>query len=264
MLAAVPDPPEDTERAERDPRLMPVRFSNLKRMGESPAHYLAGLREPHRSSDAQRFGSLVHAVLLGGDVLVWEADRRGKAWTAFRDAHPDELIVTASERDRAHRCADAVHARPDADELMVGNHELPVDWRIGDRACSSRIDVLGWTHVAELKTAHTTRPEKFKRDCLGYAYHAQLAWYRMAAAHRGRKVERAGIVGVETKPPYAVTVLHLTARALDAGERMVRLWYEQLLQCEASGQWPGYCQSPLDLDVDGDSEITIDGEALSF
>jgi hypothetical protein len=71
----------------------------------------------------------------------------------------------------------------------------------------------------------------------------------------------AYVVAVESTPPFPVTVMRLTDRALDQGERLCTSWMETLLNCEASNFWPPYAQSIVPLDVPDDPEIEFsDGE----
>ena len=60
--------------------------------------------------------------------------------------------------------------------------------------------------------------------------HAQLSFYRDALEHRGP----CYLIAVETVAPYAVTVMHLTERALLEGDKLNRMWLERLAQCEAA------------------------------
>ena len=245
----------------------PVHFSNLKHMSASPAHYLTRLCEPSDSTPAMQFGTLVHSILLEPDapISIWDGDRRSKAWTAFKEEKAGTLITTVDDYTRAEACADSVRTRPYAMDVLVGQYEASLQWSWLGRACSSRLDCLGASFVTDLKTASTVQPDRFRAACTGrFNYHAQLGFYVMAAEHAGRRIEAAYIVGVETSAPYDVTVLKLTARALDQGQRLCRVWMERLLSCEASGTFPGYTQSVLDLDVPdaNDLELIIDGEIV--
>lgn len=123
------------------------------------------------------------------------------------------------------------------------------------------IDIVGdgdW--IADLKTSSSTEPALFMKQCLRLGYHAQLAAYLDAAAQNGHSRQRAFIIGVETSPPYAVTVLHVTPRTLEQGRKLNRLWMERLLACEQANEWPSYAQDVLDLDVGDDFHLIVDGD----
>lgn len=234
----------------------PVHFTSLRSMGQSPAHYLARLREPTDPTASMRFGSLVHAMAFDQPFVVYDGTRRGKEWDAFAGRHAGTLIANKTEADRATRCCAELLASPIAAPLLRGSFEHLIEWQWMGRACSSRLDVLGEQHIVELKTASSTQPDRFRAACLGrLAYHAQLAFYRMAA---GLPSATAYIIGVETSSPFAVTVLRLTPRALLEGEKLCRIWFEQLLGCERSNEWPAYSQSILDLDISEDNELVFD------
>lgn len=239
----------------------PVHFSELKSMAMSPAHYRLAVERPRPPTAAMQLGSAVHALVLGGDVYESATDRRGAAYKTMRaELGPDAIIITPPEAVEAHAIADSVLADPVARPWLDGEHELDLSWKIGPRACGGRLDVLGATFVADLKSTRCSKPDWFAREAIRRHYHAQLAWYSLGARCAGRDVRDAVLVAVESSPPYAVTVHRLTERALALGERAARGWFERLLVCEASGAWQAYAQSVLDLDVPEDLEITFGGE----
>lgn len=246
-----------------DPRRIPVRFSRLKRMASSPAHYLASLAdvrfEPGDGDEfvidddsdtaSKRLGRLAHTLVLGGKLLVYPKERRGNAWKEFKAEHAGEDIVTAKEYARAVRMAAALASHSDAMALLEGERELEISWTRLGRECLSHLDVLGDRFVTDLKTSTITAPGWFCRQAVRMHYHAQLAWYVEAARFLGRPCSTAYIVAVETAPPYVVTPFELTRRALEAGEKQCHLWLERLLACEEAAAWPGYVQSVVELDV---------------
>lgn len=233
-----------------------LHFSDLKKFGLSPAHYLASVRAPDESTLAMRIGTIVHRTVLGGPLLVYPGERRGKAWETFRDSHDDE-IVTQAEVDRALPIAEAVLANPVAAPYLKGRHEVPLKWEMLGIPCSTRgVDVIGdGGFIVDLKTSKTTEPGRFGRLSLWAHYHAQLAFYLEACAANGIVAREAFIVGVESTPPYAVTVMRVTPRALEQGRACIRLWLEQLASCRAAGAWPAYVQSVVDLDVDNEVQL---------
>jgi hypothetical protein len=231
-----------------DPRAFPVRFHRLRKMGMSPAHYLAALRAQDKSTEAQKRGSLVHALALGQPTVTWPGKvRRGKQWDAFQAEHAGKLIASVREHNEASPIIAALRSNPHATELLSGTPEVETDWNIQGRRCEGRIDVIAQGRIAELKTTRCAHPDAFMRQARYLNYHAQLAWYA-----DGVGVNVAHIVAVESVEPYAVSVFRLSDRTLDEGRRIYRAWFEKLMVCEATNEWPGYVQSVVDFDVMGD------------
>jgi hypothetical protein len=247
-----------------DPRAQPVRFSTLKRIAQSPAHYRAAL-EPDESSDslALRLGSGVHALLLGGaEVALWTGPvRRGKAWDEFESAHADRIILNQREHDEARGIADAVLACDDARRLLLDGTRLEerITAELDGRAIVGRPDAYGPCHVVDLKTSRNAAPSKFLRDAQWRGYHAQLAWYGDLLTLAGKaRVTDHYLVAVETHRPYVVVAYQATPQAIDLGRRQYRLWWEQLRACEQADAWPGYASSIVEWDVAEDVEILFD------
>lgn len=244
--------------------LDPVRFSRLKLIARSPLHYAAATVE---QTMAMEVGSSVHSLVLGGDPIVaWRkvsengnpCPRRGKDFEAFKaDQAPKTIILTPDEYDAAKAIADAVKANRLAMRALDGDHEVEARWRFGTRDCGGRIDAITADGVTELKVSQTAEPAKFIWHALKMGWLAQDTWYLDGLAAGGRLLEHARIVAVEPKRPFAVTVFKLTPNAIDQARRTYRLWFERLLSCEASDQWPPYAQNEVDLDVP-DNDLALD------
>jgi hypothetical protein len=253
-----------------DPRSVPVRFSNLKRMAQSPAHYRAACQYPDGDTLSRRLGRGVHAMLFGQPLVLWTGKvRNGKAWDAFEGLHSDKEILNAKEHAQASSITRAIRSNADAARLLFDGTTLErrIHWQLQGRDCAGTPDAVGPLGLVDLKTARTTEPDKFVRAASWMAYHAQLAWYRDGCELAGLpRPDPCFIVAVESVEPYAVTVLRLTERALDQGRRLSRLWFERLLVCEASNEWPSYSQSIVDFDLPDDeaSGLIIDGEDFTF
>ena len=246
--------------------MTPVHFTQLRAIAKSPAHYRALLTTPRPDSPAMRTGRLVHTLLLDDapNVLVYDGIRRGKDWDQFVAANPDRDIVLVSEMDTACNIAESVTTNQTALGLLMGNRETPINWSFAGRDCAGRPDVWTPERVVELKTSADAQPERFVRIALSMAYHAQLAWYQDGLTAAGLAFpEQAFIVAVETKPPYVVTCLELTPRALDFGRRTYSLWFERLRTCEESDYWPGYSDAIVPFDCPEDLNLVIDGEEVA-
>jgi hypothetical protein len=225
--------------------MKPIHFSNLKYMSESPAHFLVSLGE-REDTAAMRLGRLVHALLLGGEYAVYDGVRRGVNWITFKYEHRKiETIVNPTELAQGKRIADAVRRDSSAMEWLEGEHEVPVEWKFLDRECSSRIDILGKDRIVDLKTTQCSRPETFIRSAMGYYYHAQVAFYRLAALEIPKLVPGAGLIAVETNAPYNVVCYDMPSHMIAEGERLCTEWMRRLLACEKANHWPGYADKPV-------------------
>jgi|ERR1017187_8407553 hypothetical protein len=255
-----------------------LHFSTLKTIARSPAHYRYAADHETEGTPAMNLGSAVHCMALeeGCRVVRFDGTRRGAEWKTFEAAHPDDTILTASEWATAQGMADSILACPRAVELLTGAHEIPLAWEVGDRKCRGRVDVLhvvepsaGGMAIVELKTTSDANPPYFQRTAERLGYFAQIAWYmngydRDPEYREAITASHGYVVAVESKPPYVVQTFELSAHALDIGMRTWRLWFERLLVCEASGQWPGYQETDalLDLPDDFGLELQIGDELV--
>lgn len=243
----------------------PVRFSRLKFMAESPAHYADGVAD---ETSAMRKGSATHAYLLGGasKVVLYEGGARNpnfKAWQEFKAAHPGKHILIPSEMAAVEGMRRAIEAHPRAMELLDdGVQENRIEWSLGARRCAGTPDVVkplpGRKRLVELKTCMTSKPGRFQWQAKNMHYHAQVAWYAeglaRTMAYVPGPVDEVYVVAVEQKRPYVVTVYPVTPSVLRAGLKQCHDWLVELEACERAGKFPGYAQGDVDWvwDEDGD------------
>jgi hypothetical protein len=253
-----------------DNDLQPIRFSRLKLLGKSPAHYQAGV---DAETGSMRKGSALHSYLLGDPdrVKVYDGrrDARTKAYAAFLEEHPDCEILSPREAVDVEGMRASLHRHERAMKLLDGIREERIEWSIGGRACAGTPDVVhigadGHKTLVELKTGQSSAPDIFRWQSRKLAYHAQLAWYarglEMASVYTPGPVTEQYIVAVESSAPWPVTIFRVTDALRKAGERQCRLWFEQLLVCERTGRWPGYVDADVDLDEE-ERELDWDEEA---
>ena len=246
----------------------PVRWSTLREMRRSPAHYRHALTAPRVETPAMRLGTAVHALVFGTDSFdVWSGIRRGKEWEAFKSDHDGVTIINQDELETASAIARSVTENPLARRMLFGDQERRIEWAEAGRDCAGTPDVIGDGFLTDLKTTTDASPERFPFQARKMAYHAQLSWYRNGYGRfAGLDVRDFDlfIVAVEVKPPYPVTAWLLSPSAVDMGERIWRSCFERLLVCEASDQWPGYSDAIQQLDAIEDFQLSIDGEDVEL
>jgi len=248
--------------------LGPLRHSQLKKMAKSPRHFLSHQERAAKWLDK---GSGAHSAILGGKRLaVWDklsdkgnqCPRRGKDYDAFEAENKDALILLPDEYEQVARMAEAVQNCPDALRVLEGVREKTILWDAQGRICRGTPDVDGGSFVTELKTTKDANPRKFQWDSLRFCYHGALAWYQDGLTLQPGRREipsEAYIVAVESFEPHDVVVYQVPERALEAGRRANRLWFEMVRQCEESGQFPGYSQSVVELGFPESDDIEIVG-----
>ena len=244
-----------------DPRTLPVRFHNMKAMGQSAAHCLASFQDRRFDSLPIRIGAGSHAMMFDQPWTVFPGKvRNGKVWDAFKSEHSDKPILNAKERDVAEAIAASVRAHDEAAALLFGPEmirEQTINWQQLGRSRRSTPDVRGPHWIVELKTTRCAEPGRFTRDGMFRGYHAQLADQMNAVEYEtGRRPSKAYIVAVESSPPHVVTVMELTDRAIERGDSLCRGWLERLLVCEADNSWPGYRECIEMFDV-GDDPVDL-------
>jgi hypothetical protein len=230
----------------------------------------------------------VKAINAGQAVQVYKgAVRRGKAWDAFLAEHDGCTILTereheqamkiaelersgvclvsAEQYERANMMADSIRACEPAARILLGPdtiREERIDWTWSGRAWRSTPDARGFRVLAELKTTRCADPEQFHWDALRMGYAVQLAIYQRAIKElTGIRPRDVFLFAVESVPPYVVTPFELTPRSLEHGDRTACEWHERFLQCEASGDWPGYVTGMAALDVfdpEKESEVEVE------
>jgi len=252
-------------RAVEDER---IRFSRLKLIAASPAHYREGA---NFGTSAKDKGTGVHVYLSGGHVTYYPektkagkaAPRNGAKWEEFRAANQNAVILSASEYDDVNRMVDAIRNCDAAKEALEGVREETLSFKLMNLPFRTTPDVHNDRDWTEIKTCRTANPSRFAWESFKMKYHAQMALHRIGCKRsvNGFSPRTGWVVVVESSRPFPVTVFKMTEKALEIGEKQVRMWTETLKVCLASNQWPAYAQSAMDLDVP-EEDLTIGSAGL--
>lgn len=263
----LPAPPADI-------RDVPIRFSALKCIDRSAAHYRHAALHRGESSLAQRMGTAVHAAVFGTPRLVACPARRGtKDWKAVAEDNPDALIVNPREYRIAVDTAAAVRADPIVGPVLFGpdmRYEVEITWEImlggRRRRCAGRIDALGDVVLVDLKALRDGSPNKCQHTIRWSDYHTQAVWYADGCERAGLGHRVPMIAVVENTAPYPSVLYPLSPRAIDYGRSRYIGWLEKLAVAEENNAWHGYAQQPVTFDVPDDEPfaLKIDGGELDL
>jgi hypothetical protein len=243
----------------------PLRWSNLKWMGKSPAHFRYYMDNAIRETDPMRVGSRVHDLVLDGGrnrFAVWEGGRRaGKEWDLFELANADATILTTDQEDRAGIIASAVRSNPEAHAALFGClTEQRRTWDIAGRQCFGTPDAIGGSSIVDLKVTNDASPGRFPWHAKRMGWLGQIAWYDYGVFLG--QASKLVLIAVEDKPPHPVTVFQLTPDACELGQRIWRSYFERVRVCEDSNIWPGYSDAVVPLEVDREFSLHIGGEEV--
>jgi PDDEXK-like uncharacterized protein DUF3799 len=237
------------------PVLEPVRFSKLKRIDISPAHYSA----PFTETSPMRKGSALHAYMLGGEekVAVFRdgiRNPKSSKWIDFQAKHQGKHILIPSELasvEGMRRSLEHKDNRFALELLDDGVQEQRITWTLDGRPCAGTPDCVkpkrtGTKRVTELKTDKSSAPWQFLYTAEKRAYHAQVDWYslglELCTQYDPGPVDEAFVVVVESTAPFPVTVFEVDPDILADGRRMWRPWFDTLLECERAGKFPAYVE----------------------
>ena len=251
----------------------PVRWSHLKHMRTSPAHYLYYRDVAVEESAAMRVGAFVHKMILGGPrqfVVFPGKTRRGKAWDVFEGEHVGETILNSRESNLSHAIANALHHDRQAMEVLgQGAKEETLNWTINGRKCSGTPDVLG-EGLTELKVSMTADPSRIYWHAKRMGWLGQLGWYANGAKEAGvideehPGLQHITLVAVEPKPPHVVTVFDLTQDDIDEANATWWACWERLMTCEEASHFPGYTDNVVARwdRPEAPTTIIMDGEEV--
>jgi exodeoxyribonuclease VIII len=231
-----------------------LHFSDLKRIATSPAHYKYALGSPREVTRAMRIGTYADRLVFGGTLPpVFDGKRQGVRWEEFAAAHGDvQEIMTTTEADEAFAIAQSVRSQPLAMQYLTGRAQVGLTWRVGDVECSTRgVDCVGDGWISDLKCTNSAEPRALQWHARRMLWHAQLCWYAAGCRQNGIDVSKGlYLVAAESKAPYPATVLQLSPRAIEEGERCIAAWLERYRQCRDADAWPGYSQSVVEWEID--------------
>jgi len=238
-----------------------LRWSDLKVMDRSPAHFRHNLLVKRETTDALALGIATHIAtyqpeLFRNEVLPWEGNRSGGEWKIFEAANRERTILKKDAFDLALAMATAVRADKYAGRYVEnGKAEQTVLWTYkrhdgGEIKLKSRLDFVSRLGaLTDLKTARDGSIDKFGRFAYEYGYHGQGAFYQAGlAAVIGEELPYL-LIAVEKAQPHVVQIHELKGAALAAGRDLYTRLLDRWWECREANRWPGYADGPVELEL---------------
>lgn len=212
----------------------------------SPAYcwrqHLDPNRVPAPSSDACRFGSMVHCLALTPRQFEWEFvvadyERRSLAGKAYyaQLAATGRIVVRPAEFEKALALVAALRAHPEARKLLRGGKKerTILQPRPGLLPLKARLDMHheAKRHVVELKTIRDLGLIRSSME--RYRYPLSAAYYRMMV-----KGQATTFVFVQTTPPHDIEIVDFPRDQLEAGHDQWQTALARFDDCWRTGEWP--------------------------
>ena len=224
-------------------------------------HPKLGNGERGESTSEMDFGTLMHALVLGGggpNIVSVEADDwRTKAAKEARDAAraAGKLPVLARKLEPALKLADTLRGRLAAKGIKFeGQSEVTAVWRKDGVLCRARFDHMLTVRpvIYDLKFLNCADPVAFGATAARSGYDIQRAAYveayeTLLPAAAGR-VEFIFIV-VESSPPWPFSLIQADGSMRELGERRWKRGREVWARCLESGTWPSYSNDVVSVGV---------------
>lgn len=270
-LFVVPGPPANVRHGvswEEYSAIPGLRWSLLRRIGRSPAHYQWATTAQSPETPALRLGTATHCALLEpaafrARYVVWSGGRRaGKDWESFAAAATEAGKVVLSPDEAASVTSSVLACRTHSEAarlLSGGRTEVTVLWDVALPAAGglpgrtwkakARLDGVTPAGIVDLKRCRDGSPEGFGRAAWRLGYFGQAAWY-VDAYRAATGVELPfRFVAVESEEPHVVTVYEVRADELETGREHYRALLARLDLCERERRWPGYVDGVAALEV---------------
>lgn len=238
--------------------------SQLGLLAECPIKFKYKLENPEEPTDAMKFGTLCHEVLLephvvSGRYAVMREGINYKRNTTEGKRNYEALeasgkpLVKESDIKEAQEMARVAMLNPIVKELLSSNplieHEMY--WEEEGTACKGKIDLYSPSLrvLVDYKTSNDISPQKFKWTIKDYGYLLQLAHYQIGLKNTLGLESLPGvlIIAQETSAPYVCQVYSVRQEDIDsvhAKRREVLAEYKQSME---TGIWRGYSSEVLEV-----------------
>ena len=273
-------------------------YDSIRRMNASSL--VAGIVDPHEEDaspvrdefeatkipptrdeqDTYDKGTVTHLILLQpeqlpGRVAVWDGGtRHGGEWDGFCEANKGKVLIRRRDlRDVQTACrAYRSHSRISS-LLRECDTEVGVFAKIEGIYSKGLIDAVtktGPVTITDPKTSNIgVDSQSAWRAIRRFHYREKMGWYaRLYREATGKEVEQVRLLFLSLPPErLGLRSVKLVTADLQWGEKRMLTVLRAVKECMETGKWPVFfadeiSEGPRDYELDNDSNITFDGEAI--
>lgn len=245
-----------------------VNSSSLKKILKSPlAFYNSFYKDPEEPTDAQKFGTLAHLVLLQGDVFkskyvvmpefesrTADGKKSDSLNTKFykdqvvewkKTLPTDAIVVTQEEKDNLFGIVDSILNHSIAKNLLKnGKPEICGYWKDQETGilCRMQADFISFDGdiLVDVKTTQDCSLNAFKRTIENYDYSFQMAMYAEGIKNiTGKKPSHIVWLAVESKAPFECRAYMMSPQYEAVGEFNFKRAMNKLKKCIDKGEFKG-------------------------
>lgn len=242
-----------------------ISSSDLKELLRSPAHYRAYKANPIEPTAEMIRGTLLHTLILEPHMFEHNYAvgsfniRRGKDYEKVVSENPGKIILSAEELTEATVIYEAfkeeVHKNPELQMLLDGDKECSYYWKDKNTGtlCKARPDIVNVPRgtIVDLKTTKDASFDAFQRQVVDLKYFLSASYYLRGVNEVANAdvtpISRFVFVALETKPPYAVALYYLDAKAIEMGDRFVDKALQSYCDAVWNEDWRGYPKAPIEM-----------------
>ena len=257
-------------------KLPGVSKSMLDKIDESPAHLRDYLDNPvHEQTAAMALGSAVHCAVLQPDrfddeyIVMPDVDGRTAEARAFREAAEKKGKQALKEIDgrwikaMAARVRDSIPVRQWMQKPNL--IENSIVWEMDGYVCRARPDMIvpRMKVIVDLKTTIASA-DNFGREIFRRNYDVQAWWYLKACENIGIKCDSFVMIAAHKQRPFLTSFheIHQDDEAYAIAAEECEAAFDTYKVCMRTGQWPGYSQDIIPVQVPRHHEAVLAEEAF--
>lgn len=214
-------------------------YSALREFAESPAHFVRYKTKEKKTTDAMRFGSLVHCAVLEPDeldsrYLVFDRSampfpestlnkKENKAYKLALEAQAaseSKELVDSSDWNKAMKLRDLVHENIPASKALnkCFEYEQGFTYDLDGYKFRGYVDGVGFNHIVDLKKVTDASPDKIRYKAIREKWHWQAYLYAKS---------------INPSNPFIVDVYYVCVCDSDMGISVNKIEWSLLNQAQA-------------------------------